>query len=92
MLPEKKDASYLWDMLDSVKADVEFIANYSFNDYTSNRMLRGAVERHIEIIGEDAGKISKGFRDTHPDIPWRQIIAQRNILIHEYGEIEHELI
>jgi uncharacterized protein with HEPN domain len=46
----------------------------------------------LEIIGEAAGRVSESFRDVHPEIPWRQIIGQRNVLIHEYGEIKHERI
>jgi uncharacterized protein with HEPN domain len=92
MLPEKSDASYLWDMLDAAKAVSEFVASRSYQDYLLDRMLRGAVERHIEIIGEAAGRVSRVFRDAHPEIPWQRIIAQRNVLIHRYGEIEHELV
>jgi len=92
MAPEKDDASYLWDMLDAAKAIREFIAGRSYQDYLSDRMLRGAVERHLEIIGEAAGKVSKVFRDAHSEIPWQKIIGQRHVLIHEYGDIEHELI
>jgi uncharacterized protein with HEPN domain len=61
------------------------------------------VERHIEIIGEAAARVwsrascrlrdlSRAFRAAHPDIPWRRIIAQRNILAHEYGEIDDALV
>jgi uncharacterized protein with HEPN domain len=32
------------------------------------------------------------FRNAHPEIPWRQIIGQRNVLIHEYGEVKQERI
>jgi len=89
---EKGDTSYLWDMLDAAKAVREFVKQRSYDDYLQDRMLRGAVERHLEIIGEAAGKISKGFREAHPEIPWQRIIAQRNVLIHEYGDIDHELV
>lgn len=92
MPPDSGDASYLWDMLDAARAVREFVENRSFEEYASDRMLRGAVERHIEILGESAGKVSKAFRDAHPEIPWGRIIAQRNVLAHNYGEIEHELI
>ena len=61
-------------------------------DYKRDRMLRAAVERHIEIIGEAAGKVSKTFREEHAEIPWRKIIAQRHVLAHQYGEIEDDLI
>jgi uncharacterized protein with HEPN domain len=46
----------------------------------------------LEIIGEAAGRVSALFRNTHPEISWRQIIGQRNVLIHEYGEIKQERI
>jgi len=92
MRPEKADSAYLWDMLDAAKAVREFVGQRSFNDYIGERMVRGAVERHLEIIGEAAGKVSKPFQNAHPEIPWRRIIAQRHVLAHEYGEIKHELI
>lgn len=92
MAPEKDDISYIWDMLDAAKAVREFITGRSYQDYLIDRMLRGAVERHLEIIGEAAGKVSKAFRDAHPEIPWQKIIGQRHVLIHDYGDIEDELI
>lgn len=55
-------------------------------------MLRGAVERHVEIIGEAANRVSAGFQSSHPEIPWRKVINQRNVLVHEYGDIKLELI
>ena len=92
MAPEKDDISYIWDMLDAAKAVREFITGRSYQDYLIDRMLRGAVERHLEIIGEAAGKVSKAFCDAHPEIPWQKIIGQRHVLIHDYGDIEDELI
>jgi uncharacterized protein with HEPN domain len=92
MPPETGDASYLWDMLDAARAVKEFVSHRSYQDYLRDRMLRGAVERHVEIIGEAAGRISKTFRDAQPEIPWQRIIGQRHALIHEYGEIQHDLI
>jgi uncharacterized protein with HEPN domain len=64
----------------------------SFEDFVRDENLRLAVERRIEIIGEAARRISGAFRDAHPEIPWRKIIAQRNVLAHEYGEIEDEIV
>lgn len=92
MRPEQRDAAYLWDMLDAAKAVREFIADRLFHEYTVNRMLRGAVERQVEIIGEAANKVSGEFKEKHSEIRWRQIISQRNVLAHEYGEVEDELL
>jgi uncharacterized protein with HEPN domain len=86
------DAAHLWDMLDAARAVRQFMAGATFERYQSDRMLRGAVERHLEIIGEAARRVSAGFRESHPEIPWRQIIAQRNILAHEYGDVDDALV
>jgi uncharacterized protein with HEPN domain len=92
MQPEAKDSAHLWDMLDAARAVERFVRSKTFSDYAADRMLRGAVERHIEIIGEAASRVSAEFRKAHPGIPWQRIIAQRNVLAHEYGELDDALI
>lgn len=89
---ESRDPAYLWDMLDAAKTIAAFVADRTFNDFQTNRMFRNAVERNMEIIGEAANRISEDFQKSHPEIPWRNIIGQRNILIHEYGEVKNERI
>ena len=51
---EERDKAYLWDMLDAALAVEEFVRGQTYEEYISNRMMRGAAERHIEIIGEAA--------------------------------------
>ena len=92
MLPERGDLAFLWDMLDAARAIQEFVVGKKLEEYARDRMMRGAVERHLEIIGEAARNLSESLRGEHPEIPWRTIIAQRNVLAHEYGEIRHERI
>jgi uncharacterized protein with HEPN domain len=92
-MPHRKtDPAFLWDMLDAAKAIQSFVTGKTFHHYLTERMLRGAVERHLEIIGAAAKGVSKSFQRAHPEIPWRRIIAQRHVLAHEYGEIKQELI
>jgi uncharacterized protein with HEPN domain len=50
------------------------------------------VCRNLEIIGEAGGKIAPEFRADHPEIPWRQMISARNILIHNYDGIEPAIV
>ena len=70
----------------------EFVRGKTYEDYLSNRMLRGAVERHIEIIGEAARRVSEQTRLAHSEIPWRAIIGQRNVPAHEYDEVLHDAV
>jgi len=89
---EEKDAGYLWDILDSARTICDFVSGVNFIQYMEDRKLQFAVERAIEIIGEAARRVSEAFRTRHPEIPWQNIIAQRDVLAHEYGEIKQELI
>jgi len=86
MQPDKEDMARLWDMLDAAQAAVQFTCERQFDDFLEDRMVRNAVERNLEIIGEAAKCVSPALRDAHPEIPWRAIIALRNVLAHEYGK------
>ena len=92
MQPEQSDAAYLWDMLDAARTVEQMTSSQDFTQYSNDRRTQLAVERSLEIIGEAAGRVSTSFRNAHPEIPWRQIIGQRNVLIHEYGEIKQERV
>ena len=92
MRPEQRDTAYLWDMLDAAEAVATFVAGRGQDDYEADRMLRSAVERQVEIIGEAAGKVSADFQSAHPEIPWRGIVAQRHVLAHDYGEVDNSLL
>jgi uncharacterized protein with HEPN domain len=87
-----KDTARLWDMLDAARAIEEFVGGSTFEVYLSNRMMRGAVERHLEIIGEAARHVSVSAREMLPEIPWTSVVGLRNIIAHEYGEIRHEKV
>jgi len=89
---EQSDASYLRDMLTAAQAVVSFTRSRSYDDYVADLLLRSAVERQIEIIGEAANCVSSALQDQHPEIPWNKITRQRHVLAHHYGEIEHERI
>jgi len=90
MPPEKGDAAYLWDMLDAARAAQQITAGVDFDEYLKNRTLQLATERAIEIIGEAARYVSDAFRHGHPDVPWGKIVAQRHVIAHHYGAIQHD--
>jgi uncharacterized protein with HEPN domain len=79
-------------MLDSANAVQEFIADTSLDECKANRMLRSAVEREIEIVGEATRAVSRDFEAEHPQIPWQAIVAQRHVLAHEYGAVDDDAI
>lgn len=92
MLPEERDYAYLWDMLEAAKEVESMLDQYDLAAFLADRVMLRAIERGVEIMGESARRVSASYQNDHPEIPWREIIGQRNILAHEYGQIDHELL
>jgi uncharacterized protein with HEPN domain len=92
MRPEDRDPAYLWDMLQAAQEVVSMLDNVDLAAFLADRILLRASERTIEIIGEAARCVTPGYQNAHPEIPWREITGQRNLLAHEYGQIDHELL
>jgi uncharacterized protein with HEPN domain len=92
MPPSNREAGYLWDMLQAARRLEGFTTGLSYEAYLESVLLQSAVERQIEIIGEAARRMSEAFRQEHPEIPWSEIISQRNVIAHQYEEIRQERI
>ncbi|MBI2898995.1 MAG: DUF86 domain-containing protein [Planctomycetes bacterium] len=88
MPDEKADAAYLWDMLDAARAILDFTRGADLAAYRREPMMRRAVERELEIVGEAAAHVSESFRAAHQEIPWRSVVGLRNVLIHAYGQVD----
>ena len=75
MRPESRNAAYLWDMREAAREVMEFLQGTTYTRFASDKVLRYAVERQLHVIGEAARHISTSFKEAHPEIPWRAIIA-----------------
>ena len=62
------------------------------DDLATNREFRRALERCVELIGEAATRLPEEWRLLHSEIPWRQMIAMRNVMIHGYDEVVDEVL
>jgi uncharacterized protein with HEPN domain len=85
---DNKINKLLFDIQLAIENIEEFLAeNKSFENYSKNKMLRNAIERNLEIIGEATSKLLQ----LHPKIKIsnaRRIVDTRNKIIHGYDEIE----
>jgi len=81
--------SLLWDARDAATAIADMTAGKSFADFDSDIVLRSAVERQFEILGEALGQLARLDPMLAARIPdLRQIVAFRNVLIHGYALID----
>ena len=84
---------YLYDVARAAKLALGFIAGKSFADYSADPMLRSAVERQLEIVGEALAQLARTDPPAASQIgEYQRIIAFRNILIHGYAEIDHRVV
>lgn len=54
--------------------------------------IRLAIIHYLLVVGEAASAIPQDFRNSHPDIPWRNMISTRNKLIHHYDGINLDIV
>lgn len=92
MAIDEEDVAYLVDMLVTARRVRSFMAGVSLDGFAKDEMRSMAVERGFEVIGEAAKLLSAHFRDSHPELPARQMIGLRNIIAHEYAEIDYRLL
>ena len=84
---------YLYDMQQAASLLAQFTDGKQFADYDRDAMLRAAVEREFEIIGEALGQLAKLDEGLAAGISeHRAIVVFRNILIHGYAEVDDRLV
>ncbi|MFV1858310.1 MAG: DUF86 domain-containing protein, partial [Anaerolineales bacterium] len=84
---------YLHDMRQAAELIASFTEGKSVADYDADAMLRSAVERQFEIIGEALAHLARLDPSLANRIrEYARIIAFRNILIHGYAEVDHRIV
>ncbi len=90
---ERDPRAYLWDARQSADAIAEFVNGRTFEDYIADPIVRSAVERKFEIIGEALRQLERAAPELAKQIPeLGSAVAFRNILIHGYDIIDHRIV
>ncbi len=88
---EERDAVLLKEVLDLLNLTIANVPTDK-QAFLEDLNLRDAAALRVLAIGEHMRSLSEGFKDAHPELPWRQAIAMRNIIAHEYGNVDYEII
>ncbi len=90
---ERDTRAYLWDAKAAADAIAEFTDGKTIEDYKADAMLRSAVERKFEIVGEALGQLARHDREAAEKVPdHERIVAFRNLLIHGYAVVDNETV
>ncbi len=83
---------FLEDILKAIAEINSFINGIGFEEFANNREKTLAVVKLLEIIGEATKKIPSDLRAKYPDIPWRAVAGMRDLLVHEYWQVDVEVV
>lgn len=92
MREKPKDKGRLLHILEAINNLFEFTDGISFEEYKSNKILRFAVIKNLEIVGEAAYLLTKEFQSEHPEVEWEAVIYMRHVLVHGYYQIRDEIV
>ena len=87
----RDDLGRLSDILEAINKIESKIGN-NRSDFDSDEMLQVWVLHHLQIIGESTSRLSKELFAQYPESPWRKIIGMRNILVHQYFDIDLDVV
>ena len=87
----ERDRLLLEDLRDHTQEALAFLGSSSLESYLQDRALQLITERLLEVLGEAGGSLSEEAREQVP-FDWRAVRGLRNILAHQYGDIDHRLL
>lgn len=82
----------LSDLLESARAIRRYLSGVSKEGFLADMEKQDAVLRRFEIIGEVASRLAPETQALFPGIPFRAMRGMRNIIVHDYGEVDLELV
>ena len=82
------DGIFLIHIVDALQETIDFTRDQSLEAFMGSTLLIRAVTSSFEIAGEATKNLTKGFRDAHPEVGWRDMSGFRDVLIHGYFGID----
>lgn len=87
----KDDWFYVIHILECI-GNVEEDTASGREHFVASRTIRDAVMRNLQILAESSSRISPELQSRHPEVEWRQLRNFRHVVVHDYTEIDYELI
>lgn len=83
---------YLKHIMQSIQAIEKYLEGVSEEFFLGSEEKQDVVTRRLEIIGEAVKQLPEEFKQSHLEIPWRDIGDMRNVLIHAYFEVDYKIV
>jgi uncharacterized protein with HEPN domain len=89
-LPDNK--LYLRHTLDACSQIAEFLSDIDKQDFLVDARTQNAVMYQLSIVAESLSKTTQDLRDSHPEIEWRDIKDMRNLVLHDYDNVNIHIV
>ena len=80
------------DILEATTRVESYCSGLSKESFLLDTKTQDAVVRNIEVVGEAVGKLSPAILEANKSLPWQEMSAMRNKVIHEYFGINHDIV
>jgi uncharacterized protein with HEPN domain len=93
MSKKKRDWKlFIMEILESINKIEKYIEGLNYEQFVRDEKTKDAVVRNLEIIGEAANQLPKEIQQKFSNVPWAQIIAMRNRMIHGYFTMDYRIV
>ena len=91
-MPHRRDSVFIAQMVEAAEAALEFSDGHTAESFAGDRLVSYAVVRAIQLIGQAVRGVSGELQAAHPEIPWREMIGMRNVVVHDYADVDLALV
>lgn len=90
--PKREYLDFLLDIVESMEKAQRYVRGMTFDEMLKDDKTRDSVERTLERTGEAANRIPPDIQKMYPDVPWKDIIGMRNVIVHRYDGLKYPII
>lgn len=91
-MPRSRDSVFIAQMVEAAEAALEFSDGHTAESFAGDRLVGYAVVRAIQLIGQGARGVSGELQAAHSEIPWSGMIGMRNVVVHDYADVDLALV
>ena len=88
----RHEESFLKDILTACHKIEAIVAATNEDSFLADEVMSAAVLHHLTVIGEAISRLLRELRERHQEVPWRQIIAVRNRIVHAYFDLDWQIL
>jgi uncharacterized protein with HEPN domain len=87
----RSDRERILDALEAIDR-IERHTNPGEAEFRQSELVQSWVVRHLQILGEAVRALSPELRGAHEELPWSEIVGMRNILVHDYFDVDQDIV